>query len=177
MGKLTSVPATLNDLQRLNALMRSSKKHWGYDNAFLDKFMSIFRITENCLKKSVTKLSFLDEKLIGFYSFIKHENLLELDMFFLDPHYIGRGYGKKMWEFSLKTMQNMGFQSFFLIADPYANSFYEKMGCFKIGNKDSEMGKNRKNSIYLFSKNYFIEDLNDQVQSIFNFINRDFPKD
>ena len=40
--ELKTLPATLEHLEVLNALMRASKSNWGYDEEFLNKFMHIF---------------------------------------------------------------------------------------------------------------------------------------
>ena len=131
--------------------MRSSKAYWGYDEKFLDEFMDIFKVTNNCLNKSFTYLVYLDKKVIGYYSLLpKDQNILELDMFFIEPMFIGQGFGRTLWELACQTSKELGYLGFNIIADPNADSFYIRMGCTKIGDKKSAMSRERNINIFSY---------------------------
>lgn len=140
--------AELNDLSSINHLMRLSKGYWGYDEKFLNQFIQELGVTKEYLQNNITKLFYLDEKLIGFYSFIKEkDNTLVLDNFFLHPDYIKQGLGRELWGSSCNTARHLGYDEFILFSDPNAESFYLKLGCFKIGEIPSPMVSNRVNPI------------------------------
>lgn len=136
--------ATPSDLKQINEIMQLSKKHWKYDDEFLTKFISKFGITNEYIENHTTKLLYLDESLVGFFSFsINKENEFELDNFFLHPNFIGKGIGRKLWDACCQTAKELGQKEFILWSDPNAESFYLKMGCQKIGVRESPMMPNR----------------------------------
>ena len=147
------------DLKMINELMRSSKAHWGYDPAFMQKFMSLFQMTASYLDKNITKLLYdkqssikAEQGLIGFFSLsFDSNNELELDNFFISPDYIGHGFGKILWQYVLIEVRHLKKSEFILWSDPGAEGFYEKMGCQKIGTKPSPMMPNRHPVIFKYS--------------------------
>lgn len=130
--------ATENDIEAINQLLRISKAHWGYDEEFLDRFMENFSINVERLKKTTTRLFYVDDKLAGLFGFIINEDdLLELDNFFLHPDYLGKGFGYKLWHACCDTAKELGKNEFIIWSDPNAENFYLKMGCEKIGVRKS----------------------------------------
>ena len=67
--------AKLQDLEAIQNLMHLSKSYWGYNDEYLNKFMTTYGISE---------------ELIGFYSF-SATNQLTLDDIFIKPQYIKQG--------------------------------------------------------------------------------------
>lgn len=142
------VQADRHDLNKINSFMYRSKAYWGYDDVFMDKFMRLFQMTADYLEKNTVKLCFtLDreeyDKAIGFYSFSVSLKEAELDNFFIDPDYIGKGFGKQMWTIMVEDFKSQGVNKFILWSDPGAEVFYKKMGCNKIGVKKSPMMPDR----------------------------------
>lgn len=146
---LKCVHVEKDDLYKVNLLMHRSKSYWGYDEAFMNKFMPLFQMTFDYLEKNTAKLFCeFDEhqccQPIGFYSFsLSAEENCELDNFFIDPGYIGKGFGKKMWGLFIEDIKSCGVNKFTLWSDPGAEAFYNKMGCIKIGVKKSPMMPDR----------------------------------
>lgn len=138
----------VHDLNRVNLLMHRSKAYWRYDEAFMDKFMQLFQMTADYLEKNTAKLFCVSaddqcDKPIGFYSFSVNMRGAEIDNFFIDPDYIGKGFGKKMWSILIEDFKSQGVNKFTLWSDPGAEAFYKKMGCDKIGVKKSPMMPDR----------------------------------
>jgi streptomycin 6-kinase len=136
--------AFVDDLPQINALMRLSKAHWGYDENFMNTFMEKFGMDAGYIKKNTVKLLSIHGKTTGFYGFSVHpDGSLELDHFFLHPEYIGKGMGRMLWNASCNTARELGATHFVLWCDPNAESFYLRMGCEKIGEKKSPMMSDR----------------------------------
>lgn len=57
--QLELICAKKTDIKILNAFMRQSKAHWGYDLEFMDKFMDLFQITRPYFERSITKLLYM----------------------------------------------------------------------------------------------------------------------
>lgn len=148
LSRIAVRKATNPDIASINEIMQLSKAHWGYDEAFMDAFMQKFSINENYLANQNVHIIFKDKDIIGFFSFIFHDNdSLELDHFFLHPNYIGKGLGKRLWKECCIVASGLGAKEFILWSDPQAEGFYAKMGCKKIGVKKSPFMPNRYPSI------------------------------
>lgn len=137
--------ANKEDLNIINDVLCLSKAYWGYDKPFMIAYMENFGITEEYLNRALKfVLMILSSKIVGFYSFsINAEQTLELDNFFLHPDLIGKGLGRKLWAESVKTAHDLGVKEFILWGDPNAAPFYLKMGCQKIGERQSPVMPNR----------------------------------
>lgn len=136
--------AELQDIEAINHLLRLSKAYWGYDEAFINKFMEKLCITPNHFGKTTILLFYVNGEIAGFYNFLVNEDkTLELDNFFLHPKYIGKGFGKKLWDACCNTAKEFGRNEFIIWSDPHAENFYIKMGCEKIGARASPVMPNR----------------------------------
>lgn len=136
--------AKLDDIGAINHLLRLSKAYWGYDEKFIKQFMKKFSVTADRFQKTTTILFYVDGKMVGFFGFLVDENeMLELDNFFLHPNYIGKGLGQKLWDACCNTARELGRNEFIIWSDPHAEHFYLKMGCEKIGERESPMMLNR----------------------------------
>jgi len=132
--------AKLDDLEKINEILRSSKSYWGYDTEFIDSFMKKLGVTIFYMQSHTIKLFYVHDDLAGFYSFgMNDENQFELDNFFLHPNYIGQGIGFKLWDACCQTAKEIGQDEFIIWSDPNAEGFYLKMGCEKIGVRSSPM--------------------------------------
>ena len=142
--KIILKDAVFSDLNEINILLRLSKAYWGYDEGFLDRFMKKLGITHSYMEKHNIKLFYIDECLAGFFNFsINNDNLFELDNFFLQPNYIGKGAGRKLWDACCQVAVEQGKDGFIIWSDPNAENFYLKMGCEKIGVRQSPMMPDR----------------------------------
>jgi GNAT superfamily N-acetyltransferase len=61
---------------------------------------------------------------------------------FVEPNYIGRGYGKALWQHAVFEAKSRGWSSLSFYADAYASEkFYKHQGCEVIGERESGMGR------------------------------------
>jgi len=133
-----------NHIDELNRIAYESEAWWGYDSEFMERFRAIYRITEEYIRKNPTFILVENGSIIGFFSFIKSENETELEYFYIDPRYIGKGYGKKMWDSLKEYCKETGIESFSLVTSPQAKGFYEKMGAVVTDEVESLLRKGRK---------------------------------
>lgn len=147
--------AVADDLSSINNILRLSKAHWGYDSEYLDRFMKKLGITQAYLERHTIKLFYIDGALAGFFNFsVNDENLYELDNFFLHPSYIGKGMGRKLWDACCQAASEQEKDEFIIWSDPNAEQFYIKMGCEKIGVRQSPMIPNSFPPILKFKLSY-----------------------
>ena len=143
--------ATEEDLETLNKILTSAKAHWDYDPEFVKKFVDFAKLTPKYISENETFIVSIEEQDIGFYSFIMDkQNQLELDKLFLHPDFIGKGIGKKIWGICVEAAKKYGVSSFILWSEPYAEGFYEKMGCKKIGVRKSPLMPDRYPPVYRY---------------------------
>jgi len=130
--------ATISEIDFLNRLIYLSKSYWGYSDELLGEYFRIFSINEDYLLKAKVKIVYIDNILLGTYSFLINSNCqLELDKFFLHPSHIGKGFGRKLWQVCCETALTFNMPSFVIWSDINAESFFIKLGCKKIGVRQS----------------------------------------
>ncbi|MDW3645537.1 MAG: GNAT family N-acetyltransferase [Bacteroidia bacterium] len=131
------------DTTELSSLTFRSKSYWGYDSAQIKAWESELRLSEEYIEnKGVYKL-LGEHVVIGYYSYFElNRELVKLDNLFVDPPFIGQGYGKILLDDFLQRIQKLGYKEVHLDADPHAESFYIKHGFKIIGHLESSI-KNR----------------------------------
>ena len=132
------------DVDELNRIAYESEAYWGYDSEYMRKFEEVYKVTEDYIRKNPTFVLVEGKLIIGFYSISVEDKEAELELFYIDPQRIGKGYGKKMWNHLINYCKSVGINSFSLVTSPQAKGFYEKMGAIMIGEVDSLLRKGRK---------------------------------
>ena len=135
--------ATKQDSKKLTELTIRSKSHWNYSKEQIENWRDDLTISDTyILEKEVYKLTNGNE-LIGFYSYFNLNNLeVKLDNLFIDPKFIGKGFGKMLMSDFIKRIQKTKSNRVILEADPNAEKFYGKIGFEVIGKLDTSI-KNR----------------------------------
>lgn len=134
------IDATSNDLQLINDLMRRSKAYWNYDTDFMNKFMSIFRVTKNYLEQNNVKLFFGNEldcnpntTLTGFYSLAKiAQNALKSIIFLLTQTLLAKAMVKKCGSSCLIILKHLTQKALLCGVIPLPKSFTKKWGAKRL---------------------------------------------
>jgi len=66
-----------------------------------------------------------------------------LEDLFIEPGAIGKGYGKQLWQYAVKTAKQLGFRQMVLESDPNAEAFYRAMGAKRVGEVPSSVVEGR----------------------------------
>ena len=129
----------------LTELTLRSKASWGYDESFMEsarqelefqagKFLPDFHVY----------ILEAEGEPLGFCSLISvDKNTVELHDLFIEPRHIGKGYGKKLWDYAVNLARTLGFRRLILTADPNAEPFYARQGAVRIGEKRSPVHSDR----------------------------------
>lgn len=91
-----------------------------------------------------------DKETLGVLGMRNNEDIMEMEYFFLDPRYLKKGMGRKMWEESLNLLKAQNCEFFLICSDPYAAGFYEKMGALRVGSLPSSVEEDRFLPLYLY---------------------------
>jgi len=140
----TIVSASPKDTKLLADLEIRSESYWGYGTDFMDKFKEIYVITEEFILNNPTYILKDDEKIIGFYGLLLNDDEVSLEYLFIEPKYIGKGYGKMLWNHALEECKKLGIKEFTIITSPDARAFYLRLGATIYTEVDSLISKGNK---------------------------------
>lgn len=132
------------EASELSRIAIESESFWGYDSDFMEKFKNSYQVTEEFIKKNPTFILHENGRIIGFYALLIYHKGSTLEFFYIKPQYIGKGYGKKMWNHLTNYCKENSINDFTLVTSPQAKEFYEKMGAIPIGEVESLLKKGRK---------------------------------
>ncbi|HKI79253.1 MAG TPA: GNAT family N-acetyltransferase [Ignavibacteriaceae bacterium] len=128
IAKLTYKDAIPSDSKMLSATVIASKKTWGYSDDLINLWKSELQISKEYIRRNKVIKVYNENKYIGFYGIKFNEpNSPELDHFWLTPENIRKGYGKIIFNNISNYLKAEGYNNFFLVAEPNAKRFYEKM--------------------------------------------------
>lgn len=136
-------PAKTNESETLSNIAARSESYWGYDSDYMEKFKAIYKVTEEFISKNTTFIIEEDNNIIGFYGVLMENDMDSLEYFFIEPEYIGQGYGKLLWNHLVKHCKIIGIKEFNIVTSPQAQEFYIKMGAVTCGEIESLLKKGR----------------------------------
>lgn len=128
------------ELGILTALALRSKAHWGYSPEFMEACRDELTLCPDSLESGSIRLIEVDGRPAGFYSLEPAEDdplAAELDLFFVEPEFIGRGLGRIMMNEAFERAARSGFERLLVQSDPHAEDFYRAMGFVCIGHRPS----------------------------------------
>jgi len=120
-----------------------SKDHWGYGKEQIEKWREELTITPKYIEENQLFKLVNNENLVGFYAYDSvGQGCVKLNYLFVDPIYIGKGYGKILIHHFLDRVKSEGFTKVTLDADPHAENFYKSIGFVVVGKLETST-KNR----------------------------------
>lgn len=124
--------ARVDEADTLSALCHRSKRHWGYDDAFMALSAPSLMVRADAIADGrVFVAAFADEpaRLLGVAELAPMDNgLIDLDKLFVDPPAIGQGAGALLFLRAALAARQSGARTLTILADPNAAAFYQRMG-------------------------------------------------
>ena len=122
----------------LNQLALRSKSYWGYSEEFMLACQEELQVTNEKLSKLHYCIAQSEDKIVGFYALeFLSKSEYELEALFIDPKYIGKGFGKALITHAKCHAKKMGAKSLIIQGDPNANKFYLAAGGVLTGELES----------------------------------------
>ncbi|MGC7873381.1 GNAT family N-acetyltransferase [Desulfosporosinus sp. SYSU MS00001] len=143
--------AKTGESETLTNIAIRSEAYWGYGSSYMEKFQSIYKMTEEFIIKNPTFVIEEDQNLLGFYGILTNNNDSILEYFFVDSIYIGHGYGKILWNQLVNNCKDLGIKKFCIVTSPQAKEFYVKMGANVCGEVESLLKKGRLIPVLIYS--------------------------
>ena len=124
------------DSKKLTELTIRSKSHWDYSMQQIEKWRDDLTVSEDyIIEKEVYKLIDSKDKIIGYYSFFKIDEVnVKLENLFVESKLMGYGYGKMLMNDFIERIRKTRTEKIILDSDPNAENFYAKNG-FKVVGK------------------------------------------
>ena len=115
------------DTERLSAIARAAKAHWGYPSAWLAAWEPSLYITPEHLRRQLVFVAAQGPELIGFYALEHRDDGWSLDHLWVEPGRHGRGTGRRLFAHALDTVREMGPGVVVIESDSFAAGFYARM--------------------------------------------------
>jgi len=124
-----------DEADALTDLSIRSKQSNGYDDAFMAACRDELTVTDQHMVDGTFWVAEIDGVIRGCVCLGIAEDGTsgEINAFFIDPDFQGRGLGRKLWEAALAKARAAGLVRLHLASDPFAVPFYEKLGFVTIG--------------------------------------------
>jgi GNAT superfamily N-acetyltransferase len=133
-------PARVDEARLLSELALRSKAHWGYSSEFLQACRAELSYGEDELLSERMRFFILESsnRIAGFYALIcQSRTEFELEALFVEPVFIGKGFGRLLAEHAKSVASTMGGTKLIIQGDPNAEGFYAAMGGVLTGSKES----------------------------------------
>ncbi|MCD8502525.1 MAG: GNAT family N-acetyltransferase [Bacillaceae bacterium] len=90
--------AVIGEEKTLSELAVRSKAYWGYDDTFLEKVREDLTVSQKNISSNQVYVLEKENEIIGFFYLNTRFEESELESFFVDPDFIGKGYGRLLWD-------------------------------------------------------------------------------
>ena len=124
----------------LSALALRSKAYWGYSADFIAACRAELTYSADQLGRNDFHFFVAEHRgsLIGFYALQQLATAeIELEALFVDPLYIGKGFGRDLIENAKRKATELGASSLIIQGDPHAERFYLAAGGKLTGRRES----------------------------------------
>jgi GNAT superfamily N-acetyltransferase len=116
----------------LTALCHRSKRHWGYDDAFMALSAASLTVRPPAIADGHVFVAGDGDDpahILGVAELMPlPDAAVDLDKLFVDPPAIGNGVGALLFRRAVAASRERGARRMTVLADPHAAAFYEKMG-------------------------------------------------
>jgi GNAT superfamily N-acetyltransferase len=125
----------------LTELALRSKSHWPYPKEYLAGSRPVLTITSDFIQNWPVLIAESENQILGFSALLGEENKRLLDHLWVEPGKMGLGVGRRLFDAAVEHARALGWRNFDIIADPYAEPFYLRMGAKRIGEVESKIQK------------------------------------
>ena len=128
------------DAEELTKVVIASKKHWGYPDRWLDLWRTELQVTPESIRSREFHVGRNRKEVVFIYSVRQtSEKKYELEDCWVAPQYIGKGYGRVLFEHLESTLKSLGCRKLVILSDPNAEGFYLRMGAIRVGEEASKI--------------------------------------
>lgn len=132
-----------SECKMLSDLCLRSKAYWGYDAAFLEACREELTLTADTLQNYEVAVAVSQNRICGLVQLDPIVPCGALEKLFVDPDAIGKGVGRRLFDWAVEIARQKGMTHFTIDGDPNSVPFYLKMGARLTGSTPSGSIKGR----------------------------------
>jgi ribosomal protein S18 acetylase RimI-like enzyme len=125
--------------QQLSDIAFASKGYWGYPKRWMDLWKPQLTFSPEFFEQYESWAAVEDARLLGFYTLEQRSGNAWLENLWVLPEFMGKGVGKALFLHAIELSRRRGYKTLQLEADPNAVGFYEKMGMYKLRERQYEI--------------------------------------
>ena len=141
MAEITVRKALIGEAAILRSICLQSKRSWGYSDEFMARFSEQTIMDAHSISTDYVVVACQGETIIGWLRMLTNRAPMILDDLWVLPTVFGKGVGRLLFNEAICVAKELGQSEFELDSDPNAQGFYERMGCIKVGETFSSMGR------------------------------------
>lgn len=128
------VRAEAKSIPSINRVIRASKSVWSYSSDYLNAALPLLEVDLDYLTENLA-FEILEHNgdTIGFFSIVEKDGDKYLDHLWIEPSRLRKGAGRMACEFIFQLAARKGWNRLFVLPDPPAVGFYEKLGFVSTG--------------------------------------------
>jgi GNAT superfamily N-acetyltransferase len=131
--------ARSEDAPRLTEIAFVGKGYWGYPAEWMELWRHDLIVTTQYIRTEAVQVAEFAGEVVGFVGLSAGDEGRHIEHLWLKPEYIGRGFGRKLFEEAAHVAWTEGVIKLFIRSDPNAEGFYLKMGATRIGEEIYEL--------------------------------------
>lgn len=127
-----------SEVKHLSELAFRSKSYWGYSDRFMQACLKELTLDQCYIESNPTFVIEVERSTVGFYS-LEHVSVSEAELgyLFVEPTFIGKGYGRKLIAHAQQEAWHLGYSQLIIQGDPNAEQFYRAAGGSVVGTRKS----------------------------------------
>ena len=141
MAEIVVRKALVWEVAVLRSICLQSKRSWGYSDEFMTRFSEQTIIDADSISTDYVVVASQGETIIGWLRILTNRAPMILDDLWVLPTVFGKGVGRLLFTEAISVAKELGQSEFELDSDPNAQGFYERMGCIKVGETFTSMGR------------------------------------
>lgn len=111
----------------------TAKAFWGYSDEFMRDCEAVLTVTPRMITDWDSGVIERKGHIAGFYLASYAPEEAELQLLYVSPLHMGKGYGRALLSHAVQKATGLGFGHLRIEADPNAVGFYRRMGAKQIG--------------------------------------------
>jgi GNAT superfamily N-acetyltransferase len=136
-------PAMVEEADQLRDLAHRSKAYWPYRAEFLEAVRPLLQLSSADMRDATVRVLEIDGRRVGWHRVTLHADHAELEDLWLEPEWIGRGFGRLLFEDAVSVARQAGAGRLEWDAEPFAEGFYRAMGGEEVGRTPSAAERGR----------------------------------
>ena len=123
----------------LSNIAFAAKAYWGYPKRWMEMWRPQLTFSPQYFEQYESWVALDHARPIAFYTLEERKGNGWLENLWVLPAYIGKGIGRALFLHAVELSRQRGYRTLQLEADPNAVGFYERMGMYKIGERQYEL--------------------------------------